>query len=320
MNIKNTLIAGAIILLFTAFVPYSGPEQSGYSIVSLEYQEEGETQTFYRVNDSDGMPVYFFRKVNQYPCKGKKECEVMDLTLYFDIYGNYMMYQLKAGKKLTKLNHKEFADGDYKKLHKILNNENSELKYCNYNDLTMAQSENQYHVDAVSGATVEDAEFEYINGAIKTTYALWKIAHGSIGKSIQNQTFNAMLEKSETAKPDWTEAKLSFKQVWEKYQQADEFEKVLCLMYMQSKKYILADANNGLLNQMNNQPLMVYTGILNVLSKEPSNAKNMKEQVLPVLDTGKEQQYIVAYNAVQRVGYNRLLRNYELNIWPSQAK
>ncbi len=314
MNIKNTFIAFSVFVLLTAFIPYPESDFSK-NITPLTYSEEGIEQTFYRVNDEEGMPMYYFREVKQYPCKGEYVCRIMDLTLYFDVYGNYMMYRLQEGKELTKINHKEFSISDYKKLHKILNNENSELKYCNYADLTMAKVENQYHVDALSGATAEDLEFEYINGAIKTTYALWKIAHGEICDAIQSETCKVMMQKSKTASSAWTEEKLSVQQVWDQYQQADDYEKVLCLLYLQDQKVVNEGIRIGLWKELDGLSPLVYTGGINVLSKDGSDAKMVKERVLPTLSNPDFSCYMVAYNAVQRVGYNRLLRNYDINIW-----
>ncbi len=119
-----------------------------------------------------------------FPCINDK-CEIMDIKMYWDIFGNYYKIELPENKNLSKLNHKKFSDKEYFKLHNILLDTTSDFHFLKLEDLTEKQAENSfYETDAISGATIKHRDFECINGAVKTTYQLWHIANGNISKKI----------------------------------------------------------------------------------------------------------------------------------------
>ena len=239
--------------------------------------------------------------------------------MYWDIYGNFHHYQLEEKETLTKLNHKDFSDADYKKLHKILNNPNSEFQWCQYDELTTEECENQYHVDAITGATSDDIEFEYINGAIKTTYALWNIANGSICDSIRSQTKKALSKLIKTDIYNHITNSKSFNEIWQWYKKGNDIEKTICLLYLnQSEIKIPEDNVNELFNELSQDNNTVYSGILQAISSKKLNSGIVKQKILPKLETDCNYRYMVTYNAIQRAGQNRLLKKRELNVWQKE--
>lgn len=305
------------VVLFTGFTLNKNVSKPNMVNVH-EYLEEGEQYPFCQVLDSSGMPLYYYREVRQYPCKNENVCKMMYLTMYYDVYGRFLQFKMKENKPLTKLNHKAFNEKDYKQLHKILNNPNSELKYCKYDNLTSQQCENQYHVDAVSGATMTDIEFEYINGAIKTTYALWKIANGNITDSIRHATEKTLLQLSETVNGNSAFNFTSETQFWNTYKSADKYEKILLVMKLQSNVIDLHTKQEMVYEEINAQEELISGGWLNVLSLDELQTKALKENILPILTSTDSYTFMAAYNMIQRSGQNRMLKNYELDIWTSK--
>jgi hypothetical protein len=119
-----------------------------------------------------------------YPCS-ESECEIMKIRIYWDIFGNYYKFELCENNRLTKINHKEFSDKEYQKLHNILLDTITDFRYLNLQDLTVKQAENSFYgTDAVSGATIKNRDFECIDGAVKTSYQLWHIANGNTKNKI----------------------------------------------------------------------------------------------------------------------------------------
>lgn len=301
------ILAGLALLGFTN---KADRELNGNKVDTFTYLEDGEVREFYSVSDTEGVPLFYYREVRQYPCKSEKVCRMMNLTMYFDVYGNFIRFELEKNDPLTKLNHKYFNDKDYKKLHKILNNSNSELQYCKYDKLTSEECENQYHVDAISGATMADIEFEYINGAIKTTYALWKIANGNLSDSIKNTTCKKMLRLSKTAKQEENTPT----EIWTTYNAADRYQKVLLLSEFQTKQTTF-DSTGEVYKAIETNDVLIALGWMKVLSQQKTNTKAIKMHLIPVLENPEDTRYMAAYNTIQCLGQNRLLKNYELNIW-----
>ncbi len=157
----------------------------------LVYEKSAACQLF-QVNDEKGLPVYYYMDINEYPCD-TKECYRMDVRIYWDAWGNFLKLGFKDNAELTKINHKPFTDKDYEKLHVLLNNPESSMKYYQLHELSPEESEEEYYsVDAISGATVVDVSYESVNGAVKTCYTLWHIVYGEYVDIIQSNTKKTM--------------------------------------------------------------------------------------------------------------------------------
>ncbi len=169
-------------------------------LISGKLLIKDETGFKYKINDSteiivkkvfdlkSEVPLYYYSKMN-IPACNTGECMLMNITMYWDSYGNYFKYEVPQNFLLTKCSHKKFKKKDYIKLHKILNNPNSKYSKFTIENLTEKQAQNKYKTDATSGSTIKFVfDSERIKGAVKTTHTLWHIANGRINKILKNKT------------------------------------------------------------------------------------------------------------------------------------
>ncbi len=175
------------IILFFAVVSVNGERFNNLNQTTEHLlTEDNEEYTLFEVVDKHGAPKFFYRNIETYPCKGKV-CYMMTLKVYWDANGDYLKFVIPEDQNLTKLNHKNFSQKDYIKLHNILNDKESGFKHMKMEDLTAKEAENKYHsMDAISGATIPTDKFETVNKAVKTCFKLWKIANGNTCIEIKN--------------------------------------------------------------------------------------------------------------------------------------
>jgi len=181
---KNSLILSISIILFATLLSnkYLKIEDNGF-----EYIINDSTKITIKEIFENNFPTYYSKMT--IPACNTGECKLIEITIFWDIYGNYLKYEVPKDAPLTKYNHKEFKKKEYVRLHKILNNPDSKYRKFTIENLTEKQAKNKYKVDATSGSTIKllyDAQ--RIKGAVKTTHTLWHIANGKIK--------NILLEKS----------------------------------------------------------------------------------------------------------------------------
>ncbi|PCH73974.1 MAG: hypothetical protein COB98_10255 [Flavobacteriaceae bacterium] len=163
-----------------------GSDPNELELIAHKIQYQKEAYTLNQAVDLQGVSQYYFIDIAAFPCKGKKECKLTQLRMYWDVKGDFLSIEVEESTPLTKLNHKKFTDKDYVKLHGILLDDSSDFKFLTLEDLTERQAENSfYETDAVSGATISSRDFECIHGAVKTTFQLWHFANGSLKDSIK---------------------------------------------------------------------------------------------------------------------------------------
>lgn len=179
-------IISIIFIAVTSLCSFIAPEIKNI----VEYPSTGAfgSNTILQVIDSNKIPQYYYIEIPKFNCQTKKDIKEAAIRLYWDAFGNYIRYELVDGSDLIKLNSKPFSSKEYNKLHKILNNPNSKLKLCKYAELTGRECENQFQVDAISGATESADDIEIVTGATKITYDLWKLAYGDISSQIRDIT------------------------------------------------------------------------------------------------------------------------------------
>jgi hypothetical protein len=293
----------AVIILFCLFNFTNKPVKNNYNTVTFVVKANNEDITLFQITDEKGIPQYYYTDIYKYPCKGEKECKLMNLRMYWDAFGNYLTFELRDEVGLTKINHKPFTTKNYIKLHKILNNADSELQYCDYENLTSKETENQYHFDAISGATNTDFTFDYINGAIKTTYALWQMAQGDLALKINELT-------NQFCKQQIVNPKFSIKE----YKEANTLQKFLFLNSLQSKDKILSnDDITILLNDLDTENYAIYTAILISLQNHKAiENKQYKNKIIPYLESNQFKQ-IKCYNILQNSGEHRIIKKKVLN-------
>ncbi|MEX2511584.1 MAG: hypothetical protein WD398_01650 [Cyclobacteriaceae bacterium] len=105
-------------------------------------------------------------------------CEIMHIRLIWDLVGNYIGYDTIPGHPLTKYDHVPFTSADYIKLHELLMNKGSILKFKEKEELIDKQQVKASDVvDGTTGATALEIKEEVVDGALYTSYTLWHLAH-----------------------------------------------------------------------------------------------------------------------------------------------
>ncbi|MCG8475961.1 MAG: hypothetical protein MI784_10870 [Cytophagales bacterium] len=296
---KPVLFSLIAALSFFSFTSAEEPKDEKRHIVEHFFQKDDEEITIFQVTDEHGMPQYYYCNIRSYPCKAEKVCKMMDLRMYWDALGNYLQFELRNGDKLTKLNHKPFSKKEYRKLHKILNNPDSEMQHCKFDELTSKQTENQYHLDAVSGATNKDFKFEYISGAIKTTYFLWHFAHGAVGEKIRSLTAASCGESQSLASISS-----------ENYENTSSSQKFRQLFARLSSDENLSDAEESFLmkDMLKEKCPALTSAILLNLYKHDKNFKVVAKSLKPYLKKGSQFVRTATFNILQQAGQRRAIK------------
>jgi len=117
-------------------------------------------------------------------------CEIMHIRLFWDLVGNYVGYDTIAGHPLTKYDHIPFTSNDYLKLHQLLLNKGSILKFKEKEELIDKEKVKASDVvDGTTGATALEIKEEVVDGALYTSFTLWHIAYsGDIKNTLAAHT------------------------------------------------------------------------------------------------------------------------------------
>jgi len=130
------------------------------------------------------LPIYYFSDLYIAACN-TGECKMINMKIFWDVYGNYFKYEVKKSDPLTKFNHKRFKTKEYTKLHLLLCDTASKFKNVAFNHLTEKQAGKVFKkADASSGATIKLFTSDNIKGAVKTVHTLWHIANGKVKERI----------------------------------------------------------------------------------------------------------------------------------------
>jgi len=250
MMINNILLNIAYILLFQFQFFTTTDRQYKY-----DYSEQTTSDTIINsleiktIKNTKQETELYYSIITMYPCING-ECKIMNIKIFWDIYGNYYKFELDNNNVLTKLNHKNFTKREYLKLHQILLDTTSDFRFLKLNELTKQQSENSfYETDAVSGATIKNRDFKCINGAVKTTYQLWRIAN----ISLQNDTLFVNKTTSKVNINNITKQYILNMGVRELSIVLNEAEKDIS-----SNIDLIKEISELILKQSNNKSLLVY--------------------------------------------------------------
>lgn len=142
--------------------------------------------------DSAGTPMHYHAYMLTPVCEDDI-CKPVYINLYWDLLGNFLRYTVPPEHPLTKMDHEEFEQPEYEKLHRILTDTNSLLKAYQVDELMESTSNAQSgDVDAVTGATAKSLQAVIIPGALYTCYTLWHIVHGRATDTIAKITDSIM--------------------------------------------------------------------------------------------------------------------------------
>tara|TARA_R110002020_G_scaffold150915_7_gene327810 strand:+ start:284 stop:1126 length:843 start_codon:yes stop_codon:yes gene_type:complete len=133
--------------------------------------------------NSDG-PLFYESNVRTTVCDDEI-CEIMYIRLYWDLIGDYVGYDTLTNHPLTKFDHQPFTDKDYGRLHELLKNDGSILKFKQKSELIDKEKVKASDVvDGTTGATALEIKEEVVEGALYSSYTLWHLAYNGTIKNI----------------------------------------------------------------------------------------------------------------------------------------
>lgn len=165
-----------------------------------EYDEEGLMEPFgFNLIKTEGQPSFYSSSIRTTVCDDEV-CEILHIRLFWDLTGDYVGYDTLDGHPLTKFDHEPFVSEDYVKLHELLSNDGSILKFKTKEELIDKEKVTASDVvDGTTGATALEIREEVVEGALYTSYTIWHIAYnGDIKNMLTRQTeevYNDALKK-----------------------------------------------------------------------------------------------------------------------------
>lgn len=154
------------------------------------YNEEDFMEPFeFNLMTENNRPVFYSSSLRTTVCDDEV-CEIMHIRLFWDLVGNYIGYDTLAGHPLTKFDHEPFTGEDYIKLHQLLSNDGSILKFKTKDELIDKEKiEASDVVDGTTGATALEIREEVVEGALYSSYTIWHIAYkGNIKNMLTSHT------------------------------------------------------------------------------------------------------------------------------------
>ena len=183
---QNNLIPDDGKSIFIGFSHAELPEK--YDSVFLFVDEHSEAKFYYQ---DIFTPV----------CEDSSLCKPIYITLVWDLLGNYLDYNVKMGRPLTKIDHIAFSEEEYQKLHAVLMDDHSILgsytkeNIDDLNSVTAGDYEGP-KVDIVTGATPQYIKDQIIEGALYTCHTIWHLSRGKIDKMLLNHTKNHLIDEA----------------------------------------------------------------------------------------------------------------------------
>ena len=129
--------------------------------------------------DAETSYIYWYRRLFTEVCL-TGECRPIDIGIYWTAAGKYAGVEI-FNENLTKTDHSDFSDFDYRKLETVLNDEWSALREFEFDDLVENKKEG---VDATTGATKKVIAEASVKDAVYTTYTMWHLIHVGDGEQI----------------------------------------------------------------------------------------------------------------------------------------
>jgi hypothetical protein len=158
-----------------------------------QYNEEELMEPFdFHLVKGEGQPTYYTSKIRTTVCDDEV-CEIMHIQLFWDLVGKYVGYDTVPGYALTKFDHEPFLSEDYEKLHGLLSNEGSILKFKSKEELIDKEKVQASDVvDGTTGATSLEIRQEVVKGALYTSYTIWHIVYKGAIKNLLTAHTNAI--------------------------------------------------------------------------------------------------------------------------------
>ena len=143
----------------------------------VAYRDTLNDDSLYLVKTKALIPIHYFRKIATEVCFDKK-CRLLDITVYWNITGRYLGFELPDGEFLSKYDHEPFVAREYERLNELLADPSLSLSDISFEKLIEIPETDGDSADGLSGATTEDVSKMVVKGAAYTTYTLWNIVYG----------------------------------------------------------------------------------------------------------------------------------------------
>ncbi len=265
----------------------------------------------YELQGKDGLPVWFGRKVYKDVCE-TGECKMIDLWLFWDGTGNYHGFQVLEDEPLTKTDHAAFQDDDYRRLHELLTDTNSVLRFLNQDELVVDTSTNTLgKVDAYTSATQPSLSQVVVKDAVYTCYTLWHLVYGHLRNEIlriMNSRLSAeyldrLLMSNKEEHKIW-----AIQSVTKNPQYQNEFNKKVIHLITSDNARV---ANAAI---QHTQTLIHLDSVLQIelLNAMPEVDLNTKHRILRLLLQLKDVEDVVVLNILGQVAHQNIFM-YEYN-------
>lgn len=143
----------------------------------VAYKDTLNDDSLYLVKTKEQIPIHYFRKIATEVCFDNK-CRLLDITVFRNITGRYLGFQLPCGVFLSKYDHEPFVVSEYERLNELLADPMLPLGDVSFEKLLEKPETDADSLDGISGATTEDLSKIVVKGAAYTTYTLWNIVYG----------------------------------------------------------------------------------------------------------------------------------------------
>lgn len=136
-----------------------------------------------------GLPIAAFRNILTGVCLDG-ECRIVKIRIYWTITGRYLGYSLATGQELTKREHVSFTEQEYARLHQLLGDSVSLLKYYTLREIQPVKA--NVTTDGISGATLPDLSGYIVPEAAYTSHTLWHLVYGDSRDSLQSLIYRTL--------------------------------------------------------------------------------------------------------------------------------
>ncbi len=191
-NLKNKLIVLIGGLLLSAFLSSFLQEREALTYTQkptiildlkkeqteiLTYSDSLNNDTLYLRKTKKNIPLNYFKNIKTEVCFDK-ECRPIKITVYWNITGRYLGFELQKGEFLSKHDHEPFSEIEYNRLNELMADSSLPFASISFENLIDIPESETDEVDAISGATTENVAKIVVKGAAYTTYKLWNIIYG----------------------------------------------------------------------------------------------------------------------------------------------
>ncbi|MFT6810299.1 MAG: hypothetical protein ACJA01_003542 [Saprospiraceae bacterium] len=142
------------------------------------YPDTVSNDALFLVKTQHDIPLHYFKNITTEVCFDG-ECRLLTITVYWNITGRYLGFELPIGEFLSKYEHEPFSNDEYERLNDLLADSNLPLGQISFEKLIEVPATMPDSVDGISGATTASVAQMVVKGAAYSTYTLWNIVHGT---------------------------------------------------------------------------------------------------------------------------------------------